>query len=75
MQDTKRFEDQHPAAGPELSGALGSLRKGGVKEQGGSKRLLEALHADMWTGMVKKNAVGLLVRGLSLMASRGLDRV
>ncbi len=49
MQDTKRFEDQHPAAGPGLSGALGSLRKGGVKvkEQGGSEGLLEALHADM----------------------------
>ena len=45
MQDTKRFEDQHPAAGPGLSGALGSLRNGGVKEQGGSEGLLEALHA------------------------------
>jgi hypothetical protein len=46
MQDTKRFEDQHPAAGPGLSGALSSLRKGGVREQWGSEGLLEALHAD-----------------------------
>jgi hypothetical protein len=59
MQDTKRFEDRHPAAGPGLSGALGSLRKGGVEEQGGSEGLLEALHADMGTGIGKKNAVGL----------------
>ncbi len=51
MQDTKRFEGQHPAAGPGLSGALGSLRKGGVKEQGGSEGLLEALHADMGAGI------------------------
>jgi hypothetical protein len=36
MQDTKRFEDQHPAVGPGLAGALGSLRRGGVEEQGGS---------------------------------------
>jgi hypothetical protein len=44
MQDTKRFEDQHPAGGPGLSGALGSLRKGkgGLREQGGSEGLLEA---------------------------------
>ena len=54
MQDTKRFEDQHPAAGPGLSDALCSLRKGGVKEQGGSEGLLEALHADMGTGIGKK---------------------
>jgi hypothetical protein len=53
MQDTKRFEDQHPAAGPGLSGALGPLRKGGVKEQGGSEGLLVALHADMGTGIGK----------------------
>jgi hypothetical protein len=53
MQDTKRFDDQHPAAGPGLSGALGSLRKGRVKEQGRSEGLLEALHADMGTGICK----------------------
>jgi hypothetical protein len=53
MQDTKRFEDQHLTAGPGLSGALGSLRKGGVNEQGGSEGLLEALHADMETGIGK----------------------
>jgi hypothetical protein len=51
MQDTKRFEDRYPTAGPGLSGALGSLRKGGVEEQGGSEGLLEALHADMGTGI------------------------
>ncbi len=45
MQDTKRFEDHHPAAGPGLAGALGSLHKGGEEEQGGSEGLLEALHA------------------------------
>jgi hypothetical protein len=50
MQDTKRFEDRHPAAGPGLSGALGSLRRGGVEEQGGSEGLLEALHADRCDG-------------------------
>jgi hypothetical protein len=54
MQDTKRFEDQHPAAGPGLSGALGSLSKGGVKEQGDSEGLLGALHADMGTGKKKR---------------------
>ncbi len=53
MQVMKRFEDQHPAAGPGLSSALGSLRKGGVREQGGSKGLLEA-HADMGMGIGKK---------------------
>ncbi len=37
MQDTKRFEDRHPAAGLRLAGALGSLRKGGEEEQGGSE--------------------------------------
>ncbi len=42
-----------------MSGALGSLRKGGVKEQGGSEGLLEASHADFGTGMGKKNAVEL----------------
>jgi hypothetical protein len=59
MQVTKKCEDQHPAAGLGLSGALGSLRKGGVKEQGRSEGLLEALHADMGTGIGKTNAVGL----------------
>jgi hypothetical protein len=54
MQDTKRFENQNPATGPRLSGGLGSLRKGGVEEQGGSEGLLEALHADMGTGIGKK---------------------
>jgi hypothetical protein len=54
MQGTKRFEDQHPAAGPGLAGALSSLRRGGVEEQGGSEGLLEALHVDMGTGMGKK---------------------
>jgi hypothetical protein len=37
MQDTKRFEDRHPAVWPGLLGALGSLRKGGVEEQGAAK--------------------------------------
>jgi hypothetical protein len=41
MQDTKTFEDRHPAvwrvAGTGLSGALGSLRKGGEEEQGATK--------------------------------------
>ncbi len=46
MQDTKKFETkiQRPAAGPGLSlsvsGALGSLLKGGEEEQGGSEGLL-----------------------------------
>ncbi len=51
MQDTKRFEDRHPAVWPGLSGALGSLRKGGQEEQGGSEGLLEALHADEGAGI------------------------
>jgi hypothetical protein len=55
MQDTKRFEDRHPA----LSGALGSLRRCGEEEQGGSEGLLEALHAGKGWGQVKQNAVGL----------------
>jgi hypothetical protein len=33
MQDTKRFENQQPAAGPGLSGALGPLRKKGWDEE------------------------------------------
>jgi hypothetical protein len=37
MQDTKRFEDRHPAVGPGLSGALGSLCEGGEEEQGAAK--------------------------------------
>ncbi len=45
MQDTKRFEDRHPAVGPGLSGALGPLRRCGEEEQGDSEGLLEALHA------------------------------
>jgi hypothetical protein len=32
MQDTKRFEDRHPVAGPGLSGALGPLRRCGEGE-------------------------------------------
>ncbi len=53
MQDTKRFEDQHPAAGLGLAGALGSLRKGGEEEQGGSEGLLEAPHAGTGAGTGK----------------------
>jgi hypothetical protein len=49
----ERFEDQHSAAGPGLSGASGSLHKDGVKEQGGREGFLEALHADMRTGIGK----------------------
>jgi hypothetical protein len=49
MQDTKRFEDRHPAAGPGLSGALGPLCRCGEEEQGGSEGLLEALHASKGT--------------------------
>ncbi len=41
----EKLEDRHPAVWPRLSGALGSLRKGGEEEQGGSEGLLEALHA------------------------------
>jgi hypothetical protein len=37
-----------------VSGAFGSLLKGGKEEQGYSEGLLEALHADMGTGMGKK---------------------
>jgi hypothetical protein len=55
MQDTKRFEDRHPAAGPGLSGALeGSLRRCGEEEQGGSEGLLEALHAGKGTATGNK---------------------
>ncbi len=49
MQDTKRFKDRHPVAGPGLSGALGSLCRCGEEEQGGSEGLLEALHAGKGT--------------------------
>ncbi len=59
MQDTKRFEDQHPAAGLGLAGALGSLRNGGEEEQGSSEGLLEASHAGKGAGTGKTNAVGL----------------
>jgi hypothetical protein len=37
MQDTKRFEDQHPAAGPGLAGALGPCVKVGKKNRGTAK--------------------------------------
>ncbi len=58
MQDTKRFETNiRRRAGPGLSGALGSLRKGGEEEQGYSEGLLEALHAGMGTG-IGKNKCG-----------------
>ncbi len=43
MQDTKDLKDQHPAAGPGLEGALGSLRKGkGGKENRGRQRLVRS---------------------------------
>jgi hypothetical protein len=48
MQDTKRFEDRHPAAGPGLSGALGSLCEGGEEEQGGQRRLVRSVTC--WQG-------------------------
>ncbi len=44
MQD--RFENQHPAAGPGLSGALSPLHKGGEEEQGYGKGLLGAMRDD-----------------------------
>ncbi len=53
MQDTKRFEDRHPAAGPGLSGALGSQCEGGEEEQGGSEGLLEVSHAGKGAGKGK----------------------
>ncbi len=56
---TRRFEDRHPAAGPGLSDALGSLCEGGEEEQGGSEGLLEASHAGKGAGKGKKSAVGL----------------
>jgi hypothetical protein len=59
MQDTKRFEDRHLAAGPGLSDALSPLRRCGEEEQGGGEGLLEALHAGKGTGTSKTNAVGL----------------
>jgi hypothetical protein len=61
MQDTKRFETNIRRRGLGWSGALGYLHKGGEEEQGGSKGLLEALHAGMGmgTGIGKQNAVGL----------------
>ena len=58
MQDTKRFEDRHPGAGPGLSGALGSLCEGGKEEQGGSEGLLENLHAGKGAGKGKKMRLG-----------------
>ncbi len=53
------MQDRHPAVWPGLSGALGSLHKGGEKEQGGSEGLLEALHAGKGAMIGKQNAVGL----------------
>jgi hypothetical protein len=41
-------------SGPRLSGALGSLRRWGKEEQGGSEGLLEALHAGKGMGTGKK---------------------
>ena len=59
MQDTKRFEDGHPAAGTGLSGALeGSLRRCGEEEQGGSEGLLEASHAGKGAGKGKTMRLG-----------------
>ena len=55
----KKFKDQHPAAGPGLSGALGSQCEGGEEEQGGSEGLLEVSHAGKGAGKGKINAVGL----------------
>jgi hypothetical protein len=37
----KVLNNQHPAVGPGFAGALGSLRKGGEEEQGGSEGLLK----------------------------------
>ncbi len=37
MQDPKRSEDQHPAAGPGLAGALCPLRKGGERTRVGQR--------------------------------------
>ena len=54
MQDTKRFEDRHPAAGPGLSGALGPCVKVGKKNRGGSEGLLENSHAGKGAGKGKK---------------------
>jgi hypothetical protein len=59
MQETKKVWNQHPAAGPKWSGALGSLCGGGEEETGGSEGLLEASHAGKGTGTGKNNAVGL----------------
>jgi hypothetical protein len=72
---TKRFKTQHPAARPGLTGALGSLGKGGEEEQGGSEGLLEALHAGKGAGAGKKNAGEAKVGwSLSWTASRRLER-
>ncbi len=51
----EKVRDQHPAAGPGLSGALGSLLNGG-EENMGQQRLVR-LHAGKGTGMGKTNAV------------------
>ena len=48
------LKNQHPAAGPGLSGALGPLRRCGEEEQGGSEGLLEALRAGKGRGRVKQ---------------------
>jgi hypothetical protein len=46
MQDTRGLEDQHPAVGPRLAGALVPLLKGG-REQGQSIGVLDAMRKDM----------------------------
>ncbi len=48
MQDTKRLEDQHPAVGPGLAGALNSLRKGEEEDQGRQRRLVRSVN--YWHG-------------------------
>ncbi len=54
MQDTKRFENQHPAEGPGWSGALGSLLKQWGRRTGSSEGSLEALHAGNGKGIERK---------------------
>ncbi len=71
-KNTKRFKAQHPAAGPGLSGALGSLCKGGEEEQGGSEGLLEALHAGKGTEKGKKKCSEVKGRLRRVGSCRGL---
>ena len=60
MQDTKFFETSiRRRDRARWSGALGSLRKGGEKEQGSNEGLLEALHDRMGTGVGKNKRVRL----------------